>query len=88
MTRLLTKLDSVFKKETADEAYETCHAFEKFTRSDQDTMSDYIIVQFEHLYSKANKFDMTLPYAVLAYKLLEQANLISTRETVGTYFHK
>ena len=43
MTRLLTKLDSVFKKETVDEAYDTYHAFGKFTRSNQDTMSDYIV---------------------------------------------
>ena len=86
MTRLLTKLDSVFKKETVDEAHETYHVFEKFTRSDQDAMSDYV-VRFEHLYSKAKRFDMTLPDAVLAYKLSEGANL-SQQETVGTYCHK
>ena len=74
MTKLLTKMDSVFKKKTVDEASETCHAFEKFKRSNEDTISDYI-VRFEHLCSKAKNIDMTLPETVSAYKLLEGANL-------------
>ena len=66
---LIKQLDAVFKKEAIDEAYSP---FESYKRKPEETVSDYII-EFEHRYSKAKKFEMTLPDSVLAYKLLEGA---------------
>ena len=66
---LIKQLDTVFKKEAIDEAYSP---FESYKRKPEETVSDYII-EFEHRYSKAKKFEMALPDSVLAYKLLEGA---------------
>ena len=66
---LIKQLDAVFKKEAIDEAYSP---FESYKRKPEETVSDYII-EFEHRYSKAKKFEMALPDSVLAYKLLEGA---------------
>ena len=72
MDILIKQLDAVFKKEAIGEAYGTCTLFESFKRRPEETASDCII-EFEHMYSKAKKFEMALPGAVLAYKLLEGA---------------
>ena len=69
MDVLIKQLDAVFKKEAIDEAYSP---FESYKRKPEETVSDYII-EFEHRYSKAKKFEMALPDSVLAYKLLEGA---------------
>ena len=66
---LIKQLDAVFKKEAIDEAYSP---FESYKRKPEETVSDYII-EFEHRYSKAKKFEMALPDSVLACKLLEGA---------------
>ena len=66
---LIKQLDTVFKKEAIDEAYSP---FESYKRKPEETVSDYII-EFEHRYSKAKKFEMALPDSVLAYKLLAGA---------------
>ena len=72
MDVLIKQLDAVFKKEAIDEAYEAYSLFESYKRKPEETVSDYII-EFEHRYSKAKKFEMALPDSVLAYKLLEGA---------------
>ena len=78
MDALIKQLDAVFKKEAADEAYEAYSVFEIYERKPEETVTDCII-KFEHRYSKANKFEMVLPDALLAYKLPEGAK----GETVG-----
>ena len=74
---LIKQLDAVFKKEAIDEAYSP---FESYKRKPEETVSDYII-EFEHRYSKAKKFEMALPDSVLAYKLLEGHGFHKRRES-------
>ena len=66
---LIEQLDAVFKKEATDEAHSP---FESYKRKPEEPVSDYIM-EFEHRYSKAKKFEMALPDSVLGYKLLEGA---------------
>ncbi|CAG2196696.1 unnamed protein product [Mytilus edulis] len=55
------------------EAYKN---FDTFVKTENLSMSDYII-EFDKRYSKSKKYDMTLPEAVLAFKLLDNAGLSS-----------
>ena len=74
MTTLLTKLDSVFLKEEKDRQYEAYTEFDRITRDNDISMADYI-VEFERRYNRMGKFQMELPDAVLAFKLLDTARL-------------
>ena len=74
MELLITKLDSIFQNETIDEAYDTYSKFINFSRKEDSDMNDYII-EFEHLYKKMRDFEMKLPDPVLAFKLLDGANI-------------
>ncbi|XP_055954635.1 uncharacterized protein LOC130010710 [Patella vulgata] len=74
---LLTELDKVFEKDKIDRAYSAYTAFDQFKRK-EESMSVYIM-EYEQKYTQMKKFDMTLPQAVLAFKLLDGANL-SKRE--------
>ncbi|XP_034552315.1 uncharacterized protein LOC117821880 isoform X2 [Notolabrus celidotus] len=74
MTKLLTKLDSVFLKEEKDRQYEAYTDFDRITREKGAPMADYI-VEFERRYNRLSKFNMQLPDAVLAFKLLDTAGL-------------
>lgn len=70
MVTLLAKLDSVFQLEEKDRA---CEAFSQFGHLKKDrsvSMADYII-DFEQRYNQIKKYEMTLPNAVLAFKLLD-----------------
>jgi len=73
MASLLTALDAVFMKEAKDSAYEAYSNFDSFRRSGI-SISDYVF-EFEHRYNKCRKHNMTLPDAVLAFKLLDNAGL-------------
>ena len=74
MKLLIDKLDSIFQSETIDEAYSTYSKFINFSRKENIEMSDYII-EYEHLYKRMRDFEMILPDAVLAFKLLDGANI-------------
>ncbi len=74
MTTLLTKLDSVFLKDQKDRQYEAYTDFDRVTRENGASMQDYI-VEFERRYNRMRKFQMELPDAVLAFKLLDTAGL-------------
>ena len=74
MNTLLSKLDRVFQSETIDEAYNIYSCFINFNLHDDTDMNDYII-EYEHLYKRMEDFDMKLPDAVLALKLLDGANI-------------
>ena len=70
MNTLLSKLDKVFQSETIDEVYNIYSCFIDFNRHDDTDMNDYII-EYEHIYKRMEDFDMKLPDAVLAFKLLD-----------------
>lgn len=74
MKTLLDALDGVFLKEEKDRAYDAYTDFDRIRREKEVSMADYI-VNFEQRYNKMRKFDMALPDAVLAFKLLDTANL-------------
>jgi len=74
MTILIRELDKVFLREEKDRAYEAYSEFDQISREDGVSMVDYI-VDFEQKYNRIKKFDMVLPDAVLAFKLLDTAGL-------------
>ncbi len=74
MATLMTKLDYVFLKEEKDCAYEAYSYFDGITKNGLVSMTDYII-DFEQRYNRMKKYNMTLPDAVLAFKLLDTACL-------------
>ena len=74
MDVLISELDKCFLQEVKDSAYQAYKNFDTFVRSDTQSCNDYII-EFEHKYNRAKKFKMELPDAILAFKLLESANL-------------
>ena len=74
METLLTKMDGAFKRETADEAYDSYEKFENERREGTTNINDFII-RFERAYNSAKKHGMNLPDSVRAYKLLKSANL-------------
>ncbi len=74
MATLMTKLDDVFLKEEKDCAYEAYSYFDGITKNGLVSMTDYII-DFEQQYNKMKKYNMMLPDAVLAFKLLDTACL-------------
>lgn len=78
MKTLITELDKVFKKEDKDLAYEAYTTFDTYKRTEGTKIGDYIY-QFERFYSMCKDLKMELPDAVLAFKLLDNANL-SSRE--------
>ena len=74
MKTLIDTLDKVFLKEQVDCAYESYTNFDKYKKEVSMSMSDYII-EFDQRYQKTRKYDMALPDAVLAFKLLDNASL-------------
>ena len=48
--------------------------FYSFCKSDEMIMTDYII-EFEQRYSKSKRYKITLPDAVLAFRLLDNVSL-------------
>ena len=70
----IEKLDKVYESEKIDEAYLVYSRFINFHKSDEISMTDYII-EFEHLYYKMTNHEMPLPNTVLTFKLLDGAKL-------------
>lgn len=70
---LLKTLDKVFEKEKIDNSYEAYKMFDKYARTNE-AISEYI-VEFERRYNRCKKFEMPLPDAILAFKLLDGAGL-------------
>ena len=65
MKILLTKLDSVFQKDSIDLAYEAYTLFEQCKRHESTSITDHI-VEFERKYNQIQKYKMVLPEPVLA----------------------
>lgn len=69
MATLMAKLDGVFIKEK-NCTYEAYSYFDGITKNSSVSMEHYII-DFEQQYNWMKKYSMTLPDAVLAFKLLD-----------------
>lgn len=74
METLLAKLDGVFLREEKDRTYEAYSHFDRISKDSSVSMEDYII-DFEQRYNRMKKYNMALPDAVLAFKLLDTACL-------------
>ena len=84
---IIAKLDTLFLKDKVQTAYEAYEKFEKFQRPSDMSMSDYMI-EFERLLSKTKSHGTTMSSDILAYRLLNSANLPEqqkqlARATVG-----
>lgn len=82
METLLAKLDAVFLREEKDRAYEAYSHFDSISKDGAVSMTDYII-DFEQRYNCMKKYNMTLPDAVLAFKLLDTACLEEKRRQLA-----
>ena len=71
---LMAELDKMYLKDKSSLAYEAYETFKKFVRSSGMNISDYV-VKFEQLYFKGKSFHMEILDSVLAYRLLNNANL-------------
>ena len=69
-------------KDTNQSAYAAYENFEHFQRSTEMNVKDFIN-EFERLYNKIRVFKMELPNGVLAYRVLESANLSTENEKLA-----
>ena len=79
---IIKELDKLFEKDKIYRMHDVFLEFEKYSKSEDDSMLSYV-VQFEHLYNKCKKFEMTLPDSVLALKLLYNANLTENEKQLA-----
>lgn len=73
---ILAKLDTLYEADKNQRIYTELEGFEKFKRSNSMTMSDYL-VEFERRHTKLKSDNCVYPDGVLAYKVLQGANLSS-----------
>ena len=71
---LISALDSLFKKETVDLTYEAYTNFDKYRKTQEVSMIDFIL-EYECRYNQCKKYEMTLPEAVFSFRLSDSANL-------------
>ena len=74
LTKMLAKLEDVFKPDANQAAYMAYQEFEMFKRPDEMKLPDFVI-KFEELNSRIKVHKMVLPDGVLAYRFLQSANL-------------
>ena len=89
VTKVIEKLDSLWKEDENLEAFSAYEKFEQFCRPKDMNIKDYII-QFERLNNKLIACDTKLPEGVLAYRLLKSAGITKEQEqlakaTVGQF---
>ena len=81
MTKLYEKLDSLFKVDKDQAALDAYEKFEKYTRIEKMSMTDYR-VEFDRLVQQLKVHSIELPEPVLAYRALKSANLSPENETL------
>ena len=79
VNNLIVELDKMYLKDESSKAHETYESFEKFVWPSGKNMSDYFI-KSEQLYFNAKSFDMEILEVVLAYRLLNSANLTNEQK--------
>ena len=77
----LERLDALFLEDKTQTAYLAYQTFENFKRPSEMLMKDYL-VKFEQLYTKIKDHQMILPDDVLAYRVLNSANLTTDQMTL------
>ena len=71
---MIQTLDKLLLQEAIDSAYDAYKKFDGFRKLGDMNINDYI-VEFDQRYQKTVEHKMALPDAVLAFKLLDNANL-------------
>ena len=71
---ILEKLDKLYLADKNRRIYATLEAFEKFKRPSNMNMSNFVF-EFETLHAKVKAYNCIYPDGVLAYKILQAANL-------------
>ena len=71
---LIAFLDKQLGKDDLSDSFEKFEDFEDYSRSKVETVVEYI-AKFDQKYNRLLKLNMTLPSAVLAFKLLKRANI-------------
>ena len=71
---IIEKLDSLYKKDEAQVAYEAYDNFERFQRPSSMSIKDYII-EFERRLSKTKSLGTNMSEDILAYRVLKSANI-------------
>ena len=79
LTVLITTIKSVYAKDVNTLAYMEYDQFKSFKRPHEISIVDYIN-KFECSNNKIHQFDMILPTGVLAYKVLNNANISSEKK--------
>lgn len=74
LTQIITKLDSIYLEDDALRTYRAYGRFEKFVRPVDMKLQSYLS-EFEKLKADLEKQNIKLPDAVLAYRLLDSANM-------------
>ena len=80
-TLLIKKLTEIFSKDNEQKAFEDCRTFEIFKRPPEMSIVEYI-TEFERLYDRLKVHDMNYADAVLAYKLLINANISEEKQSM------
>lgn len=81
MDTLFMKLDGVFEEKGC--AYDVYSHVDRLMKDSSVSMVDYII-DFEQRYNRMKKYNMALPDAVLAFKLLDTTCLDEKKQTACT----
>ena len=86
--KLITKLDGLFLKDENQRIYISLKKFEQYKRTSTQSIDDFIN-QFELLHNKIKAYKIDLPDPVVAYRLLESANLPANKsELIRTTISK
>ena len=82
VTKILDKLGKVFKKDSVDAAYEAFDQFINLKRLEGASISSFVN-EFERLHNKAKVHGCDLSSPILAYFLLNQANLSESNKQLA-----
>jgi hypothetical protein len=74
LKKLITFMDSKLGKDDLTDSLEKFEDFENFVRGTDQNIVEFI-AKFDQKYNKLKKKDMSLPPAILAFKLLRKANI-------------
>ena len=86
--KLIVKLNGLFLKDENQRIYVALKTFEQYQRPKTQSVDCYIN-EFERLHNKLKAYGIVLPDAVIAYRLLESANLESAKaELIRTTIQK
>ena len=74
ITQIIAHLDQIYEEDTAQVSYRVYSKFEKYVRPESLPLQSYIS-EFEKMIADLKRQKIDLPDAVLAYRLLNSANL-------------